>query len=105
MKSNLQRADQRGSHVAPIILGESGKLAYWGILYRNYDYDNFMKRPEEYKTLTVEKSGGYKYCPYCSAQLPDPNSSAFIDLAHKIDSYDCTKDRGLTSRCTGADYV
>jgi hypothetical protein len=48
---------------------ENSEYTYWGILHRNYDYDNAIKRPNEYKILSIERSGGIKFCPYCGYKL------------------------------------
>ncbi|MDP6047400.1 MAG: hypothetical protein QGG25_17450 [Phycisphaerae bacterium] len=64
---------------------------YWGILYRNYDYENAIKRPDEYSILTIEASGGIKFCPYCGAELAllwEKHPEELKDVIKRYQSYD-----------------
>ena len=65
-KLNIDLLESRGSRFLPI---ENEDYQYWGIIYRNYDYQYAKRNSTKYKTLTVEKSGGIKFCPYCGFKL------------------------------------
>jgi len=76
---------------------ENSEFTYWGILHRNYDYDNATVRPDEYKVLSIEKSGGVKYCPYCGYKLEKfwkkfPND--LREIIQRYETYDLLEKNG-----------